>query len=163
MLSLTTWCTENKHEDRNRDFNPSTIARSRSRLLDDRYDSPVHRRENLAKNFLSRLTARIESQPPATHHEVTVKMELSENELPDDDIDKLREQEASLPIYFGNSRQLDVRRHLVNWLLSLCDKFEVCTTTRHLTVTLLDYFMDAYHLEEPRQKLVVLCTLLVAG
>ena len=88
-------------------------------------------------------------------------MESLEKELPDD---KLREQEASLPIYFGNVRQLGVRRHLVNRLLSLCDKFEVCTTTRHLKVTPLDYFMDAaYHLEEPRQKLIVLCSLLVAG
>lgn len=102
------------------------------------------------------------SPPPPTRFVVTMEKEWWKDPLADDIHHTLRQKEATLPAYFARSPQLCVRRYLVDWLAVLCEKFELCTTARHLTVTLLDFFMDKFNIEEPQLKLVALGSLLVA-
>ena len=51
----------------------------------------------------------------------------------------------------------------MDWLALLCDKFELCPLARQLSITLMDYFMDKFDIDESQLKLVALGSLLVAG
>ena len=53
-------------------------------------------------------------------------------------------------------------RYLVDWLAIVCEKHEVSAYSKHLAVSLLDFFMDQYSINESQLKLVVLGCLLVS-
>ena len=76
----------------------------------------------------------------------------------------LRQKElVRLPTFHARSPQLGTRLHVVDWLAILCDATGVCTTARHLSVALLDFFMDHFVVDKSQLTLVALSCLHIAG
>ncbi|CAH1783470.1 unnamed protein product [Owenia fusiformis] len=85
------------------------------------------------------------------------------NPMANDIHETLKLKETKMPLYFSRSPQMHLRRYVVDWLAVICDKFKLCTTARHLSVYLLDYFMDKFDIEEPQLYLVAIGCILVAA
>ena len=83
--------------------------------------------------------------------------------IAEDIFENLRIKEKQVPPYLTQSPQIGVRRYLVDWLSLICDVYHICSTARYLTVTLLDYFMDKFDVDEQQLRLVALGCLLVAS
>ncbi len=62
----------------------------------------------------------------------------------------------------GRSPQLSSRRYLVDWLAAICDRFNLCAASKHLTILLLDLFMDTYDVQVEHLKLLCVGCLLLA-
>ena len=76
--------------------------------------------------------------------------------------DYLREKEKELPIFHAQSPQLSMRRYLVDWVALVAEKHDLTLCSKHVAVSLLDFFMDQYTINEPQVKLVVLGCLIIA-
>ncbi|KAL4231036.1 hypothetical protein ACF0H5_008619 [Mactra antiquata] len=85
-----------------------------------------------------------------------------QNKLAEDIYATLKLKEQTIPHYNGNSSQLWIRRHLVDWLAVIVTENGICATSQHLAVYLLDYFMDGLEVELSYLHLVALACLLIA-
>jgi len=74
----------------------------------------------------------------------------------------LREKEMTLPPFLAQSPQIGYRRYLVDWLATVWEKYTLCQPARHLTVALLDFFMDRLDIESKQLHLVAIGCLLIA-
>lgn len=86
-----------------------------------------------------------------------------EGELANDILAVLRKKELTLAQYKASSPQIGVRRYLVDWLAIIVEKIGSSYGILHLSVTLMDYFMDNHDIPEPQLHLVALTCFLVAG
>ena len=86
-----------------------------------------------------------------------------EGELANDILAVLRKKELTLPQYKASSPQLAVRRYLVDWLAIIFEKIGSSYGILHLSVTLMDYFMDNHDIPEPQLHLVALTCFLLAA
>ncbi len=50
----------------------------------------------------------------------------------------------------------------MDWLAAISEKFKLCNEARHLTILLLDIFMDGFDVKDEHLKLVSLGCLLIA-
>ena len=89
--------------------------------------------------------------------------EWCEGELANDILAVLRKKELTLAQYKASSPQINVRRYLVDWLAIIFEKIGSSYGILHLSVTLMDYFMDNHDIPEPKLHLVALTCFLVAG
>lgn len=86
-----------------------------------------------------------------------------ETELAKDIVDVLRKKESHLPQYKASSPQITVRRYLVDWLAIIFEKTGSSYGILHLSVALMDYFMDNHDIPEAQLHLVALTCFLLAG
>lgn len=86
-----------------------------------------------------------------------------EDDLASEILDMLRKKELSLPKFKASSPQLSVRRYLVDWLAIIFEKVGSSYGILHLSVSLMDYFMDNHDIPEPQLHLVALSCFLIAG
>ena len=81
-----------------------------------------------------------------------------------DDIHKhLRSKEQQRFLYKGKSPQLYLRKFLIKWLDSVCQKVKFCVTVKHLAVYFLDIFMDNHVIRPEHLQIVTVGCLIVAG
>ena len=85
------------------------------------------------------------------------------NELANDIHEVLRKKESTLAQYKGSSPQLAIRRYLVDWLAIIFEKIGSSYGILHLSVSLMDFFMDNHDIPEPQLHLVALTCFLLAG
>ncbi|KFM68476.1 Cyclin-J, partial [Stegodyphus mimosarum] len=71
-----------------------------------------------------------------------------------------REKERYL--FRGQSHLLHLRRSLVEWMTSICEKMEFCSPVQHLAVYFLDIFMDNHNIHSEHIQFVALGCLIVA-
>lgn len=74
-----------------------------------------------------------------------------------------KEKEAYRKKYQKQSPQLHNRRYLVDLLALIGEHMNLSRTTHHLSIYLLDYFMDNHDIERSRLHLVGLGCLLIAS
>ena len=86
-----------------------------------------------------------------------------EGELANDILAVFRKKELTLAQYKASSPQIAVRRYLVDWLAIIFEKIGSSYGILHLSVTLMDYFMDNHDIPEPQLHLVALTCFLLAG
>lgn len=86
-----------------------------------------------------------------------------EGELANDIHGVLRKKELTLAQYKASSPQLAVRRYLVDWLAIIFEKIGSSYGILHLSVALMDYFMDNHDIPEPQLHLVALTCFLLAA
>ncbi|GIX96154.1 cyclin-J [Caerostris darwini] len=80
-----------------------------------------------------------------------------------EDIHKyLRSKERKRFLFRGQSPQLHMRKKLVQWMDTVCQKMKFCTTVQHLAVYLLDIFMDNHTIQCDHLHMVVVGCLIVA-
>nr|XP_027223385.1 cyclin-J-like protein isoform X2 [Penaeus vannamei] len=65
--------------------------------------------------------------------------------------------------YNGNSPQLAMRGALVEFLRIVSERLKLSVATTHLSVYLLDRFMDAHHISDNQLRLTALTAILLAG
>ncbi|XP_066535660.1 cyclin-J [Hoplias malabaricus] len=75
----------------------------------------------------------------------------------------LRYKELRLPVYKGQSPQLNLRRYFADLIAIVSNRFRLCPAARHLAVYLLDLFMDRYDVSLQQLHLVALSCLLLAS
>ncbi|XP_072533130.1 cyclin-J isoform X1 [Salminus brasiliensis] len=75
----------------------------------------------------------------------------------------LRYKELRLPVFKGQSPQLNLRRYFADLIAIVSNRFRLCPTARHLAVYLLDLFMDRYDISVQQLHLVALSCLLLAS
>lgn len=94
---------------------------------------------------------------------MAIEQEWWQNKLAEDIYATLKLKEQTIPHYLGQSSQLWIRRHLVDWLSVIVGELGICASSQHLAVYLLDYFMDGLEVELCYLHLVALSCLLIAG
>lgn len=81
-----------------------------------------------------------------------------------DDIEvTLKEKENYMMSYFLQSPQIDYRQYLVDLMCTIAESKGLNKTTVHLSVYILDMFMDNHNIYPERLKLVALVCLLLAA
>ncbi|XP_048126145.1 cyclin-J isoform X2 [Alosa pseudoharengus] len=75
----------------------------------------------------------------------------------------LRLKELKLPVYKGQSPQLNLRRYFADLIAVVSNRFKLCPAARHLAVYLLDLFMDRYDISVQQLHIVALSCLLLAS
>ncbi|MCI4376246.1 hypothetical protein PGIGA_G00186110 [Pangasianodon gigas] len=75
----------------------------------------------------------------------------------------LRYKELRLPVYKGQSPQLNLRRYFADLIAIVSNRFRLCPAARHLAVYLLDLFMDRYDISVQQLHMVALSCLLLAS
>ncbi|XP_052227638.1 cyclin-J-like [Dreissena polymorpha] len=93
---------------------------------------------------------------------MAIEQEWWQNKLAEDIYATLKLREQTVPALQGNSTQLWMRRHLVDWLSEIVGELGVCATAQHLAVHLLDHFMDGLEVEMAYLHLAALTCLLLA-
>lgn len=68
-----------------------------------------------------------------------------------------------LPVYKGQSPQLNLRRYFADLIAILSNRFRLCPAARHLAVYLLDLFMDRYDISVQQLHMVALSCLLLSS
>lgn len=71
-------------------------------------------------------------------------------------------EQQHLP-YNGNSPQLAMRSALVEFIRVVCEKLRLSVATTHLSVYLLDRFMDAHQISDNQLRLTALTAILLAA
>jgi hypothetical protein len=85
------------------------------------------------------------------------------NKISEDIYETLRGKEQYRPTFHGHSPQLWFRRHLVDWLAIVVETFYLSTTSQHLAVYLMDYFMDKLEVDQNHLHLLAMACLSIAG
>lgn len=85
------------------------------------------------------------------------------SELANDIHEVLRKKELTLAHYKASSPQLALRRYLVDWLAIIFEKMGSSYGILHLSVSLMDFFMDNHDIPEPQLHLVALTCFLLAA
>ncbi|CAJ1066964.1 cyclin-J [Xyrichtys novacula] len=75
----------------------------------------------------------------------------------------LRYRELKLPLYKGQSPQLNLRQYFADLIAIISNRFGLCPAARHLAVYLLDLFMDRYEATVQQLHMVSLSCLLLAS
>ncbi|XP_070994573.1 cyclin-J-like [Oncorhynchus clarkii lewisi] len=75
----------------------------------------------------------------------------------------LRIKELKLPVYRAHSPQIGMRRYFADLLAILSNRYQLCPTARHLSVYLLDLFMDHYDVAVKQLYVIALSCLLLAS
>ncbi|XP_034041411.1 cyclin-J [Thalassophryne amazonica] len=75
----------------------------------------------------------------------------------------LRFKELQLPLYKGQSPQLNLRRYFADLIATISNSFRLCPAARHLAVYLLDLFMDRYDVTMQQLHMVSLSCLVLAS
>jgi hypothetical protein len=75
----------------------------------------------------------------------------------------LKKREQFLPEFKRQSPQIKKRRKLIDWTTMVAEKLELSTCTVHLSIKLLDYFMDGHDIQNPQLYLVCLVSILLAS
>ncbi|CAL1272210.1 unnamed protein product [Larinioides sclopetarius] len=76
--------------------------------------------------------------------------------------DYLRHKERKRLLFRGQSPQLHLRKKMVEWMDTVCQKLKFCTTVQHLAVYLLDIFMDNHTVHCDHLHMVIIGCLIVA-
>ena len=92
-----------------------------------------------------------------------MEKEWWKSELANDIHEVLRKKELTLVHYMASSPQLSLRRYLVDWLAIIFEKMGCSYGILHLSVCLMDFFMDNHDIPEPQLHLVALTCFLLAG
>lgn len=72
-------------------------------------------------------------------------------------------KELRLPVYKGQSPQLNLRRYFADLIAIVSNRFRLCPAARHLAVYLLDLFMDRYDISVQQLHMVALSCILLAS
>jgi hypothetical protein len=116
-----------------------------------------------SKNFIILWPLRTSDKLCLVYEVLEMAKEWWEGELANDILGVLRKKELTLAQYKASSPQLAVRRYLVDWLAIIFEKIGSSYGILHLSVTLMDYFMDNHDIPEPQLHLVALTCFLLAG
>ena len=92
-----------------------------------------------------------------------MEKEWWKSELASDIHEVLRKKEMTLTHFKASSPQLALRRYLVDWLAIIFEKMGSSYGILHLSVSLMDFFMDNHDIPEPQLHLVALTCFLLAG
>lgn len=92
-----------------------------------------------------------------------MEIEWWKNKISEEIYDTLRAKEQNLPPYHGHSPQLWFRRHLVDWLAIVVETFSLGTTSQHLAIHLLDFFMDKLEVDQNHLYLLAMACLSISG
>lgn len=84
-------------------------------------------------------------------------------EYADDIEETLRERENQLITYYFQSPQIEYRHYLIELICTIAESRSLSRKTVHLSVYILDSFMDNHNIYPERLKLVALVCLLVAS
>lgn len=90
-------------------------------------------------------------------------IEWWKDKISEDIYETLRTKEQHLPPYHGHSPQQWFRRHLVDWLAIVVETFYLGTTSQHLAVHLLDFFMDKLEVDQNHLYLLAMACLSISG
>lgn len=74
----------------------------------------------------------------------------------------LRLKECNRFLFRGQSPQLHLRKKMIKWMDTVCQKMEFCTIVQHLAVRLLDIFMDNHIINSDHLRMVIIGCLIVA-
>ncbi|KAL6486977.1 hypothetical protein MHYP_G00036030, partial [Metynnis hypsauchen] len=100
---------------------------------------------------------------PNTFHPMELEGQWWKEQLAGDIYHALRYKELRLPVYKGQSPQLNLRRYFADLIAIVSNRFRLCPSARHLAVYLLDLFMDRYDISVQQLHLVALSCLLLAS
>lgn len=89
-------------------------------------------------------------------------IEWWKDKISEDIYETLRTKEQHLPPYHGHSPQQWFRRHLVDWLAIVVETFYLGTTSQHLAVHLLDFFMDKLEVDQNHLYLLAMACLSIS-
>ena len=92
-----------------------------------------------------------------------MEKEWWKNKIAEDIYDMFRTKEQLFSPFRGHSPQLWARRHLVDWLGLVVERYSLDVTSQHLAVHLLDYFMDKLEVDQNHLYLLAVSCLIIAG
>ncbi|XP_061170451.1 cyclin-J-like [Saccostrea echinata] len=91
-----------------------------------------------------------------------MEVEWWKNKISGDIYETLRTKEQNLPPYHGHSPQMWFRRHLVDWLAIVVETFYLGSTSQHLAIHLLDFFMDKLEVDQSHLYLLAMACLSIS-
>lgn len=75
----------------------------------------------------------------------------------------LRIREVAVPEFVCQSPQIQHRDWLVEWMSATCEKFSLSTTCLHLSVLILDLFMDNFEIDNHQLYLLAISCIQISG
>lgn len=73
------------------------------------------------------------------------------------------ERAGSVPVIGHHSPQLKHRGWMVEWISSACHRFSLTTTCLHLSVLIMDLFMDNFIIDDEQLHLLAISCVQISG